>query len=226
MQSMLEKTESGNPWEALGFGLGTVFGRSLVDSLVDSLTPIQCLKGLFRLKFEGENIFKDALPKDIKSHDKFEHSKPPYQKDSKPAIKVKTEKSPIDDSTNVYLMIDAEKPIFDWLNKEITPILCLRCKENDTDVFFLLGLRPKVEQGSAYLTLRFDNEKAYKEELGISRDGKTVYFRQPISAAKKMMKHKKLLIQVTPHDASSQITTFNLEGLSEKIEPLRKACGW
>jgi Type VI secretion system VasI, EvfG, VC_A0118 len=142
-----------------------------------------------------------------------------------------TEKSPLDGSTNVYLSINAEKPILGWLTSNITPSLHIRCKENKTNAYIHLGLRPKSEYGSygaehTYIILRFDEEKAYQEKFGLSTSGEAVFFPDHIPMVKKMMKHERLLIEVIPFNASPQITTFSLKGFSEKVSALREACRW
>jgi type VI secretion system protein VasI len=143
-----------------------------------------------------------------------------------------TEKSPIDDSTNVFLSTIAEKPISGWLTQKTRPLLHIRCKENKTNVFIDLGVGPENTSGSygdkyAFVTFRFDNDKARKEKLGVSTDRKALFFSgRHIPTAKKMMKHERLLITFTPSNSVPQTTTFDLKGLSDKIKPLRKACHW
>jgi type VI secretion system protein VasI len=203
----------------------------LIDSLVTSLTPMQCTRALVRLKLEGKNIFADDMAKTVHGSPIAGSGYPQSTAPSKPEWRISTEKSPIDGSTNVYLSIDSEKPILGWLTSNITPSLHIRCKENKTNAYIHLGLRPKTEYGSygseyTYITLRFDEEKAYQEKFGLSTSGEAVFFADHIPIVKKMMKHDRLLIEVIPFNASPQITTFSLKGFSEKVRPLREACRW
>jgi type VI secretion system protein VasI len=113
----------------------------------------------------------------------------------------------------------------------ITPSLHIRCKENKTNAYIHLGLRPKTEFGlygaeHTSIILRFDEEKAYQEKFGLSTDGEAVFFPDHISTVKKMMRHERLLIEFIPFNASPQITTFSLKGFSEKVVPLREICHW
>src|SRR5690606_13170140 len=48
--------------------------------------------------------------------------------------KVRSEISPIDDSTNVYVSLDAEGVITGWASQTVRPILYARCKQNRTKV--------------------------------------------------------------------------------------------
>jgi len=221
-----------DPWERAGQGLGLALAGPMIDNMVEALTPMQCVRALYRLEVEGENIFSTQLagtcPKyglDVSLTD-FSSAL-----SEKPEWRTNTEISPIDESKNVYLWIEAEKPVSGWLENDVRPVLTIRCKENTTNAYINLKMSPKTEYGSygseyVYLTLRFDKEDAFQEKFGISTGGEAVFFPDHISYVKRMLRHKRLLIKFTPFNASPQITTFNLEGLSEKIGPLREACHW
>lgn len=47
---------SDNPWERAGQGLGLALVGPMIDNMVDSLTPMQCLRALYRLEVDGKNI--------------------------------------------------------------------------------------------------------------------------------------------------------------------------
>lgn len=221
---------SDNPWERAGQGLGLALVGPMIDNMVDSLTPMQCLRALYRLEVDGKNIFSDQIGGAIREYRGSAYSAK-QKEPEKPEWRQHTETSPIDDSTNVYLWIEAEQPISGWLKNEVNPVLSIRCKENKTEAYINLKMRPKAEYGSygaeyAYITLRFDDDRAFKEKFVISTDGEAVFFPKYIPYIKRMLKHKQLLIEFTPFNASPQITTFNLEGLQERIAALREACHW
>jgi type VI secretion system protein VasI len=230
LQSAVEKKAT-STWEMAGIGLGAAIVGPLIDNLVSSLTPMQCTRALVRLKLEGKNIFANELAKTGQASPKYGTSQSSPTPPPQPDWRVRTEKSPLDDSTNVHVSIDAEKPVSGWLGVNVTPSLPIRCKENKTNAYIHLGMRPKTEYGGyegeyTSITLRFDEEKAYQEKLGLSTSGEAVFFPDHIAIAKKMMKHKRLLIEFIPSNASPQITTFNLQGLPEKVVQLREACRW
>lgn len=142
--------------------------------------------------------------------------------------RVEKEISSLDDSTNVYLSIKANDIVKGWLD-QYTPTLQIRCKENTTDAYVVVGMSVANTYGqynTAEITLRFDKTKAFDVQMDKSTDGEAVFFRQPIQVIKQMMKHNRLLFQFTPFNSSPAITTFDLTGLSETIKPLREACGW
>lgn len=231
LHSAFDQTSTSNKWELAGKSFGAMIAGPMIDSLVESLTPMECVRRLVKYHTEGENIFSDRLGSRFDSYSHIGNNYPKPSESKKPEWYSHTEKSPLDDSTNVYLSIDADKPISGWLNNDVTPSLHIRCKENTTNTYIKLGMRPKTEFGSygsesAYLKLRYDDEKAYEEKFGLSTNGEAVFFPSYIPTVKKMLQHKTLLIEFTPYHSSPQITTFDLSGLSEKMAPLREACSW
>lgn len=137
---------------------------------------------------------------------------------------VRSDKSPIDDSVNVYLSVDSEDPVRSGYNT-VRPSLFIRCAENKTNVFFNWGLYLGLD--STRMLVRFDGEKAITDSWSISTDNKAVFVSgSDIAFATKMMGHEKLLTQITPYGESPVMATFPIAGLSEAIKPLRQACNW
>jgi len=133
-------------------------------------------------------------------------------------------KSPIDDSLNVTLFVEANEPITDKYHKEQTPTLILRCSENTTNALINWG----VFLGSDYtdVLIRLDKSKAKTSFWSISTNHEAIFAIKNISFIKKLMKHDKLLTQITPYGENPVMSTFDIQGLKEAIKPLRKACGW
>ena len=133
-------------------------------------------------------------------------------------------RSPIDDSVNVYVSITANETVKSGYNK-VSPELYMRCKENETNVYLTWNLYLGSEQ--IKMLTRFDKLKANKDGWAVSTDYKTVFLiGSNIEYIKKIMKHDKLLTQITPYGESPVMATFDVSGLSEAIKPLRKACHW
>ena len=142
--------------------------------------------------------------------------------------RVEKEISPLDDSTNVYLSVKANDYVVGWLD-QYTPSLQIRCKENTTNAYVVVGMQVDNEYGQynkAGVILRFDKTKAFDIRMNESTDGEALFFPQPIQITKRMMQHERLLFQFTPFNSSPAITTFDLGGLSEAIKPLREHCKW
>lgn len=112
------------------------------------------------------------------------------------------------------------------------PTITVRCKKNDTDVMFDWHDGVVSEWiGTDLLataTLRFDDGKPEKISLGDSQGISTTYFsRSPITLAKKLLGHKKLLTGYTAAMGGKPVyTNFTLTGSEEALAPVRKACGW
>ena len=50
--------EEASPWETAGKVLGMAMAGPMVDTMVDSLSPIQCIKLLYRTEIRGENLMQ------------------------------------------------------------------------------------------------------------------------------------------------------------------------
>lgn len=137
---------------------------------------------------------------------------------------VQSDKSPINDSTNVFLSLDSEKALRSGY-KTVTPTLVIACSEGKTNVYInwdlYLGL-----QSTTMLT-RLDKEKAVTKTWIISTDNKAVFVSgSDVIFAKQLMVHQSLLAQITPYGENPVMATFEVGGLSEAIKPLRRACNW
>lgn len=139
---------------------------------------------------------------------------------------IKREISPIDDSITVILALPANRSIKTKFSfRETYPVLIARCQENKTEVYVVT----KTFLGSATLevTTRFDKEPAKTQTWFVSTDHKAVFSPgSGVAYAKKLMRHKKLVIRLIPYGENPVWTSFDLLGTTQAIKPLRKACGW
>jgi type VI secretion system protein VasI len=135
-----------------------------------------------------------------------------------------TETSPIDDSRNVYLRLDAEESIPSMLGT-VRPTLYIRCKENRTELYISWGVYLGLD--TTTLLTRLDSEKAKSATWHLSTDNEaTFYPGSPISFIRNLLQHNTLLVQVTPYGESPVMVTFDLRGLEEAVKPLQEACNW
>jgi type VI secretion system protein VasI len=145
-------------------------------------------------------------------------------KEAKGKWRVQEGKSLIDDSINVYLTLVADDSVKSGYNT-VTPILFVRCAENKTDVYLAWDLFLGTDE--TRMLTRFDDEKAEKNTWSISTDHKAAFFRgSDVDFSKTLMKHEKLLVQITPYGENPVMATFEIRGLSDAIKPLRAACHW
>ncbi len=138
--------------------------------------------------------------------------------------KVRDDKSQIDDSVNVTLSLSSNKKVHSGY-KSVQPRLYVRCSENKTNVFLTWDLYLGLKQTN--MLTRFDKLKASTSSWSLSTDNKAVFVKgSNINFAQKLMKHKKLLVQITPYNKNPVMATFDISGLKEAIQPLREACKW
>ncbi|HGJ5855642.1 MAG TPA: type VI secretion system-associated protein TagO [Arsenophonus nasoniae] len=138
---------------------------------------------------------------------------------------ISTSTSEIDDSQTVILEVKSEHQIYTRLYESITPYLIIRCQNNKTDVYInwwsYLGL------DETKIITRIDKEKASSKWWNISTDNKAAFYPgNVIKFINSLFGKNKLFAQVTPYGESPVKATFNITGLSDKIIPLRKSCGW
>lgn len=128
---------------------------------------------------------------------------------------VNESKSPIDDSPSATILKFAE---------DGNQTLVIRCKEDKTDAYIVTY--DFLGDESTSVIVRYDEEIARKQNFSLSTDSKALFFIPAISNIKTMMKAKKVVIRYNTYNGTFKTVTFKLDGLSEKITSLRKACHW
>lgn len=137
---------------------------------------------------------------------------------------VKTDKSPINDTINVYLSLSSEQSVSSGYNT-VTPMLLIRCAEGKTNAYITWDLYLGLE--STKMLTRLDKAPAVTKTWSISTDNKAVFVSgNDMAFVKQLMLHQTLLTQITPYSQSPVMATFDIGGLSEAIKPLRDACKW
>lgn len=137
---------------------------------------------------------------------------------------VRTKKSAIDDSTNVYLSVNSTNSVHSGYDSA-QPSLNIRCAQGQTSVYIDWGLYLGIDD--TYMLSRLDKEPATTKSWSISTDNKAVFAPGNEAAfAKELMSHKQLIARITPYGEDPVMATFPLGSLTHAIEPLRKACHW
>ncbi len=145
------------------------------------------------------------------------------------AWEVEITKSPIDDSTNVFLTTVSEESFpgrFGGARQEA--FLMVRCMEKATASYVIWG-DTFIGVDSTMMQHRIDDEKAKTETVSISTDHKATGHwsgGRAIPFIKTMFGKKKMLVRVTPHSESPVTVTFDISGLEQVIKPLRQSCKW
>lgn len=141
-----------------------------------------------------------------------------------------TETSPIDDSTNVFLSVDALEPHTDRYGNLYLPALVLVCRENVTALYIDFDGEFMADSGGfGTVTMRIDDAPAREVQmaestnnlaLGLWRGGLS------IPVIRELLEAEELFVRATPFSESPRDMIFPVAGLDEVIDPLREACGW
>lgn len=142
---------------------------------------------------------------------------------------IREETSPIDDSKNVFIILEAETPIeIDY--EEVIPELMIVCQENTT--YLYVNYNTFLGMENIYSTTRVDSDKAESNKIWlISSNNQGIFYntnrkKSVIDFIKELTTKKKFFIRITPYDGNPVDTTFILQGLDAAIKPLRAACSW
>lgn len=138
---------------------------------------------------------------------------------------VSTEKSPVDDSENVFLILSGNDSFRDAFGQSVTPSIYITCREKKTELFIswdaYLGLNETT------MLHRIDKQKAVTRTWSISSDTKAVFYRgNTIDFVKNLAKSDSMFARITPYNENPVTTTFDLKGLSNALKPIQKACSW
>ena len=117
---------------------------------------------------------------------------------------VTEDKSKIDDSTNVTLMLFANEEVYGRFGSAERPTFVIRCKENKTESYIATG--STLDSESA--TIRLDNEKAYQLQMSKSTDGRALFFTSAIRNLKKFWKYERMVFRFTPYNSGSRTVTL------------------
>ena len=133
-------------------------------------------------------------------------------------------KDPLDDSGQIAIAREGVGP-------GSNPILIIRCKRKRTEVYVKTGITqsPDLKDGSANeadLRMRFDAEKGRRITGSLSADHEEVFLPGSSRFVEELMAHQRLLLGYRDYLGKEVQLTFSVEGLTERVKPIRKACGW
>lgn len=128
--------------------------------------------------------------------------------------------SPLDDSKEVMII----KVANDYKNNRNTAILMLRCQRNKTDAF--VSWDEYLGSNNMKVAYRIDKEKAKNSWWNASSNGKGSFIPKPISFIKSLEGKDSIYIEAENYRGGRVSATFDISGIEEVIEPLRKACNW
>ena len=145
--------------------------------------------------------------------------------------RVQESSSKMDDSKTVVLQVESEERVpGQYGGAGVTADLYLRCSENTTSVYFILGDNFLADvEGYGDVTYRLDAQKPKTASMDASTDNKALGLWSggySIPFIKGIFGHSAMVVRITPFNQSPMTVTFPVSGLEGAIAPLRKACGW
>ncbi|MBO9453246.1 hypothetical protein J7426_23495 [Tropicibacter sp. R16_0] len=144
--------------------------------------------------------------------------------------KIRTEKSEFEDTTDVYLRVDSEKPLTCGYGSPREATLILRCRENTTSLIIATSCHLASGHGGyGRVEYRIDDNKTNSRNFDESTNNRSLGLwngRSSIPVIKQMLTADTFLTRFTPFGSNPQTAKFVISGLDEAIEPLRKACKW
>jgi type VI secretion system protein VasI len=137
---------------------------------------------------------------------------------------VRTETSKVDDSSNVFVMVESNEPIAGRLDQPELARLIVRCMENQTDV--LVWMAGLWYTDSRNATTRIDKQKARTQRWIEGHSKEWMFHPDPISFVRAMMDGQELYFVTEPINEGPREMTFPIAGLTSAIKPLQEACHW
>ena len=143
---------------------------------------------------------------------------------------VLTDKSKIDDSNRVMLILNADEPVPGRFSRQVTPSLIIRCMENVTSVYLEFdGLFMSDNQGYGRVTFRVNKNPAFEKEMSASTNNKALGLwsgGSSIPFIKQLLDGETLVVRATPYNESARTMEFSIKGISNAVAPVRKECKW
>lgn len=147
------------------------------------------------------------------------------------AWNVRESTSKMDDSKSVVLHVESTETVSGRFGGVgVTADLYLRCSENATSAYFVLGDNFLADtEGYGRVTYRLDSQKPKTASMDASTDNKALGLWSggvAIPFIKGIYGRDAMTVRITPYNESPVTVTFPVSGLEEAITPLRKACRW
>ena len=134
----------------------------------------------------------------------------------------------MDGSKTVALSLKAEQSIAGMVGLDAFPLLVIRCKSYQTDVYIHTGSLPfDLDAGGKYsVRLRLDDGQPFTEYWGESTSYDSLFAPSPGLFARRLEASERLAFEFTPLGSGPVATWFDLEGLHGLLGKVADACGW
>lgn len=151
------------------------------------------------------------------------------KQDSVGEWQTETQKSKIDDSTNVSIWHAAKAPVKDRFGRNKYPQVTVACVEGHTNFYFTVdGMFLADSGGFGDVVVRLDKAKARTLPMLESTDHTALGLWQGagVKLIKQMAAAANAVVVMTPFNESQVTFEIDLTGMATALKPLRKSCGW
>lgn len=160
-------------------------------------------------------------------YDKMTHQKEHFgeKQDSKQkSWAIRKNISPIDDSTSISLTASARESFQAYGKKTLRPFLSLTCDPVSSTVMFSTG--QYFSTGNHNFETRIGKNKSNVLSWRMDKQGKSAYLEMHTKDfIKQLVFSDRLAIQIGAREVPNNVLTFDLTGLADENEELRKFCG-
>lgn len=142
---------------------------------------------------------------------------------------VDTDTSKVDDSKIVFISTAELGPTRGPADNPTPFLLVLACRENRTNIWVHFGSGYAFGKDNRMLTYRIDNKTARTKRFNESNKGEALGLWSGNSAIpfiKSLFGADRFFVRATPKSATRVEAEFDISGLEQAVEPLRKACHW
>jgi hypothetical protein len=136
-------------------------------------------------------------------------------------------KNAMDDTPKAAIGVQADNEI-EGVFQKYRPSLIIRCVQQKTEVIVNVGTsaEPELDHNGHTVRLKLDGGTIRKEEWSQSTNQEALFAPNPVVLLRSLAHSRNLRIEFTPFMRAPATIVFNLDGLSEALPKVSKACGW
>lgn len=137
--------------------------------------------------------------------------------------KVTTEKSPVDDTPNVFASIMSDEYIQNRKGKASKPSLILRCKEQKVEGYLLWD--DKLGYVDVLVNTRIGRGEQEGARWKLSADKMAAFIPDPANFAQRLIGQDSLYTSIWIPSTDPLVSTYDIRGAALALQPMLDACG-
>lgn len=231
---MAGMSQSRGTLEAAGMMLGSAFGGTMIDNMMEGMPPTRCATGLMRLVFSGDaglSGLDGASTSASLDGDAIGGGGPSRRRPPEPQTTwlISEKASPMDDTPKVSILGETRDTITTRFGMTYNPVLILRCEDHTLDVFVnarttLDGFWEKRKASVHEIRLRLDDDTPWTTDFSYSTSGEAVFFAYPKGVYNQLARAERVAVELQPNEMGQQAVVFDLAGMKEHLPALKRAC--